>query len=220
MFQALNLPELIEKTRNLADIRDSSFQSDSEIQDLLEDSFDLLFNKLVKLNENYYLKETEVTAQAGGDIPLPDDLYKIRLLTKKENGIPIYEKSLAELTQDDNPVLTDYIYSSPEFTGYCFFPSKIRVFPRESSQGVKFDLYYVRDPLSIQNENLQKSWERYLAYKTAYIITTLQQNPNHSLGDLAKEQQRAIEIFAKARNTGIRKIRDLERNTYNHIGVF
>ena len=58
---------------------------------------------------------------------------------------------------------------------------------------------------------MQKTWQKYIEYKTAYTITTtLEQNPNMALADLARELEMKIKNIASRRNTGLRTIQNLE----------
>ena len=112
MFQSLDISVMSDKVRLLSDKRGSAFVDDGEIQNLMEDSFELLFNMLVETNENYFLKSEDVTADANDQIYFPDDFYKIKLLERRSgtHSYPIYQKSIQEVSGIDSPYY-DYAYT-------------------------------------------------------------------------------------------------------------
>ena len=242
MFVSLDIPAMTAKVRLLADKRDSEFVSDTEILDLMEDSFELLYNKLVDLNEGYYLQQVDVRAGANSEIIFPDGrgnlslkdgspapaLYKLTLLEKVDGDktTPIFEKTLQEVSQVSSSIVYDYI--SPIPFGYVLFNDRLRLYPLESAQGLMFRLSYSRDPLiendpksetnpvakdrTLKRENtmMQRTWEKYISYKTAYTIGVIEENPKQALGDLALELENKITGFASQRNRGVRVVQDLE----------
>ena len=218
MFVSLNIPKMTQRVRQLSDIRGSQFQTDAEIQDLLEDSFDQLYMSIAELDENYFLKQAENQVATDDVIVFPSDFYKIKLLERGNGGDyyhPIYQKTLAELSGIESPYF-DWSYSEAVPYGFALFPDHLKLYPSGSGDGYKFRLSYIRDPMAISSASLQKSWEKALIYKTAYTITAIQDNPRVSLGDLAKEYQDNIMNWASNRNRGPRVIQDLER----HQGYF
>ena len=220
MFASLDIPAMTAKVRLLADKRDSDFVNDDEIKTLMQDSFDLLFMELVEANENYFLKQTTLKPVNKNEILFPDDLYKLRAVEKVEGNIEyiVYEKSIEEVSGVDNPLVVGY--STPLPFGYVLFPNSLKIYPEDSSEGVDFRLSYIRDPLTIESDKMQKTWEKFISYKTAYTIGVVEENPKPALGDLALELSHKIKQFASQRNTGVRTIKDLERPTYHGYGSY
>ncbi len=211
MFKSLNLDKIRTYARVLADKRGTDFLNDDEINSLIEDSFDMLFLKLVQRNEAYYLKESEdMRTTNKNEIIFPDDLYKLRMV-KRQDGFshPVKEVTLQEVANLDSSYWDAY-WNIPTAYGYVMFPDKIKLYPTESVSGMTFRLYYARDPLSIENESMQKGWEKFLSHKVAYKMGVIEENPRPALGDLAKEWEEEIKNFSSSRNTGIRTVTDLE----------
>ena len=212
MFKSLDLPTIITKTRLLADKRGSNFVNDAEVESLVKDSFDMLFLNLIQANESYYLKETEPAYPTNkNELMFPDDLYKVRML-KRQDGFShaVKEVTLQEVASLDSSYWNAR-WNIPTAYGYVMFPDRIRIYPTEGVSGMLFKLFYARDPMSIANETMQKGWENYLSYKTAYTIGVIEENPRTSLGDLAKQWENKIMKFASERNTGIKTVTDLEQ---------
>ena len=213
MFKSLNIEKIRNSARLLADKRGSNFVNDSEIDSLIQDSFDMLFLKLIQHNESYYLKESEdMQTTNQNELVFPDDLYKLRMV-KRQDGFshPVKEVTLQEVANLDSSYWDSY-WNIPTAYGYVMFPDRLKLYPTQSVAGMTFRIFYARDPLSINNESMQIGWEKFLSYKTAYKIGVIEENPRVSLGDLAKEWEEEIKTFSAQRNTGIRTVTDLESN--------
>ena len=212
MFKSLDIPKIRDKVRLLSDKRNSDFMNDNEIDSLIDDTFQLLYLKLVQANENYYLIESEdMNPVNKNEIPLPDDLYKLRMV-KREDGFShaVKEVTLQEVSSLDSSYWDSY-WQIPTAYGYVLFSDKIKIYPTNSVSGMTFKLFYARDPMATQNEKMQVGWENFLSYKTAYLIGVTEENPRADLADTALEWQNEIKKFASERNTGIRTVTDLEQ---------
>ena len=219
MFTQLKLADsngefgLISRIRQLADKRGSQYLNDPEITALIKDTFDLLFMELVEANEGYFVKETDpITPINDNQLPLPDDLYKIRLVKNTTCDRVIDEKTLREVQGLDSNFYA--YYGTNTNYGYVLFSNHIRVFPKDSTRGSKFQIVYARDPLSLANETLQKGWEKFLIYKVAYTIGAIEDNPKVALADLAKQWEEKIKEFAAERDSSPKQVVDLERHTW------
>ena len=214
MFTSLDIPKLVEKTRLLSDKRGSDFMNDDEITSLLQDTFEQIHAELVEANEGFFIAQTEPAPPVNkNEIVLPNDLYKIRLVEKYESDTcfyPIRQKSLRELSGISGSYFDYSSYSSSVPAGYAIFSDRIRLYPKDSVSGQKFRITYAKDALDISNASLQKSWEKFLSYKTAYLITTIEDNPRQSLGDIALEWQKNIIKWASQRDTSPKTIVDLD----------
>ena len=220
MFVSLNIPTMTAKVRLLSDQRNSNFTTDEEIKSLMQDVFEQLFNELTLLNEGYFLKQADIKPTNKNEIVFPNDLYKVQLLERIDGDVtyPIYEKTLQEVSGVSAPLIYGYIAPNPY--GYILFQDRLKLYPEDSVEGLNFRLSYSRDPLTVETDKIQKTWEKYISYKTAYIITTIQDNPRASLADLAMEYQNNIKEYASERNRGVRTIQDLERyGEYSHHSI-
>ena len=216
MFKSLDVPKIVKYIRLLSDKRDSDFATDEEITSLAEDQFNLLFMKLVETKAGYYMKESTQLQPINGQILFPDDLYKLKVVQRQDGfNHAVREINIEEASLLDS-VYFDTTLSIPTAYGYVLFSDHIKLYPLESTKGMNFKLTYARDPLSIENEKMQKGWENFIKYKTAYIIGVIEENPRQALGDLALEWQQNIEKYSSERNQGLKVISDLE-SAYNNV---
>ena len=223
MFASLSVSALITRARTLSDKRGSQFMNDTEIEALIQDSFDMLFMELVEAREGYFTTQTEPAIPTNkNQIAFPADLYKVRLVEKAEGdncNYPLRERTLREVSGVTGAYFDYSSYSSTIPFGYVIFNNHLKLYPADGVAGTKFRLTYARDPLAVGNEKLQKGWEKYLAYKTAYTMTCIEDNPRVSLGDLAKEWQDKIKDWASQRDTGPRTVTDLDGRHGGGLGM-
>ena len=85
--------------------------------------------------------------------------------------------------------------------GYTNFVDHIKVWPEDSVSGLKFRLSYTRSPLPLTSEKLQSSWVHYLSYKTAYLITSIENDPNIALKEQADTWRVRIQNWASQRDS-------------------
>ena len=102
MFASLDIPALISKTRLLSDKRGSTFVTDAEVTNLLQDAFDMLHAELVEAHEGYFTAQTEPAEPTNkNELVFPADLYKVRLVEKYESdscSYPLRERTLREVS--------------------------------------------------------------------------------------------------------------------------
>ena len=207
MFTSLSTSNLISKVRLLADIRGSNFVNDAEILTILTDTFQSLYNQILMANQGYFLKETESMSPVNSNlIMFPTDFYKLRMVERTDCEYPVYEKTLYEVSGLDDP----YYYTKEGFVAYVLFPDHIKLYPKDTVSNMTFKLYYARDPLSVTDDKMQVSWEKYMEYKTAYIITVMQDNPRTALLNEALGLITHIKMLASERQTGPKTITDLD----------
>ena len=223
MFASLQIPALISKVRLLSDKRGSNFVNDDEITTLLQDAFDMLHAELVEAHEGYFTAQTEpATPTNKNEIVYPDDLYKVRLVEKFESDTchyPLSEKALREVSGISGAYYDYSTYSSSLPYGYVLFSDRLRLYPADGVSGQRFRLTYAKDVLGVANASLQKGWENHLTYKTAYVITCLEDNPRATLGDLAKEWQEKIIAWASERDSSPKTIVDLDGRQGGGLGL-
>ena len=222
MFASLNVPKLTSKVRLLSDKRGSMFVNDAEISSLMQDAFDMLHAELVEAHEGYFTAQTEPAEPTNkNEIVFPDDFYKVRLVEEYESDschYPLSEKALREVSGIEGNYFDYSTYSSSHPYGYVIFSDRIRLYPKDSVGGQRYRLTYAKDVLDVANASLQRGWENHLTYKTAYVITCLEDNPRQALGDLAMEWQQKIMKWASERDSSPKTIVDSDhQQTYGGI---
>ena len=212
MLELLDVDRLIARVRSLSDIKASGFNTDAEIRELLKESLDELVCSLVERNEGYFLKRTEdLTPTNKNQIMYPADLYKVRLLEQSFGGDhyePVPLKTLAELSGISSYTLF-YGYYGPRVYGYSNFEDHVKVWPEDGVSGLKFRLNYTRSPLALTTEKLQSSWQNYLSYQVAYLITTIEHDPNMGLKDMADKWRNMIQNWASQRDSSPKVIAEI-----------
>lgn len=140
---ATSLTQLRTQARQKADMINSAFCTDAEVNDMLNLSYAELYDILVSTYEDYYFVETTFTVQSGSVYELPADFYKLRGIDLMEGGayynIPKYQ--WAERNAYDNNVLNAYAgYANVR---YRIAGSNLRFYPEQSVSGRTFRLFYI-----------------------------------------------------------------------------
>ena len=210
MLKQVDFTNLIEGVKVLADRRDSDFLNDTELKEIIQDTFLELYNDILNLKTGYFLKsvdEVEVTNE--NQIALPDDFYKLVLLEQRfgpDHYIPLKEKSLEEVSQVSNNYFSGY-YNS--VYGYVLFDDYIKLFPETGVSAFKFRLNYGRD-ISLDSDKIRQEILKYLKYQSAYIYSAVAQNPNAGLLQLAQSWRNGIIKWASNRDYSPKQIKDYE----------
>lgn len=179
MLKVVNIPNLINQTRFLADQRGGSYVNDEEMRAILQTAYDNLYMEIVSEDENFFLKELEINSDPNGFIQLPEDYYKLKLLRVYVSGdsysYRVDRKKLNEITTIEESA---YDYSTPYgYTGYFSYvhlEDKLQVFPKSESHDKQFKMYYIPGPIDLINSpsdvKLPNGFEHYLKYYTASDI--------------------------------------------------
>lgn len=87
--------DIIRKARIAADLVNSDFINWYEEVSLLNDTYRILYQDLVEINDPAFVKVLETTDKV---IQLPDDFYQLRCVTLVRNGFstPILRRSFSE----------------------------------------------------------------------------------------------------------------------------
>lgn len=78
MTDTLTLAQLRTRSRERADMVNSTFITDSELNGYINYSYKALYDLLVEANEDYNLTSGNLTISSGNTIALPADFYKLR----------------------------------------------------------------------------------------------------------------------------------------------
>lgn len=86
MADTLTLAQLRTRVRERADMVNSQFVTDTELNGYINYSYKALFDLLVEANEDYNLTSTTLTITSGNTAPLPANFYKLRGLDDLSYG--------------------------------------------------------------------------------------------------------------------------------------
>lgn len=78
MSDLVSLSTLRSKSRFRADLVNSNFVTDAELNGYIQDSYKELYDLLVEAVEDYGLTSSNVTISSGNTMPIPATLYKLR----------------------------------------------------------------------------------------------------------------------------------------------
>jgi hypothetical protein len=117
----------------MADMENSNFVSDSELNDYINSSYSELYDLLVSSNSEYFLSSTTSTVVSGSStIALPTDFYKLRAVDFYLNGrwYDIEQFSMNERNQDST------LYSSVGVeVRYRLQGSTLKLIPSDNAGG-------------------------------------------------------------------------------------
>ena len=212
MLRSIDLPSLIKEIKSLSDQKGSEFQNNEEITNRIDDVFSELYNGLIELNEGFFLETSEVlTPENRNELPFPANFYKLKLLNQyidEENKIPIQRRSLREVSQYSGNI---YYYENyyPCAYGYVLFSKMLKLYPIDSVSSYKFQMEYYPEAPDIQEAEMEKTFEKYLKYQTAWLIGMIAQNPNAELEKMAMKFRSSIMQWASNRDDSLQMIQNV-----------
>jgi hypothetical protein len=196
---AATLSQLRTRVRRMADMEDSGFVSDSELNDYINSSYAELYDLLVSSNSEYFLSSATSTVASGSStITLPSDFYKLRAVDFYLNGrwCDIEQFSMNERNQDST------LYSSMGVeVRYRLQGSTLKLIPSDNAGG-QYQIWYTPLPatLSADSDEIEEGngWSEYVVVDAA--IKCLQKEES-STTDLEKAKaqlgKRVADMAAK-----------------------
>ena len=186
----LNVPEMIEQARGLAnqraEITDQAFYTDNEILGYLRKSFVRLYNQMVKAR-NQWFQVTSVIDNpvyiGDGEYTLPTDFYKLNKLDYKryDSWIELIRMNMKSenIAEEQYPGWWAFRTGRPwtygdVYEGYFYTGSKtIKVVPKQL-RSYPLRLKWVPEAPVLQMGNttidLPSGFEEYIIYQTAITI--------------------------------------------------
>ena len=211
--------DLRTRARRRADMENSTFVSDAEIQDYLNSSISELHDFMVKSYEDYFVSEQTYNAPlATGGANLPDDFYKALGVDYDSGGITSTLKaySFTERNVYNTPYAVIDRLAEPM---YKIEGTKIKLIPGNSQSGT-ITLYYV--PLATQFsvsvteiENVIPGYEEYVVVATAIRMLMKEES---DVSALERERQqlasRIIRAISPRDVSGSFAIRDVRKGRF------
>jgi hypothetical protein len=211
--------DLRTRARRRADMENSTFVSDAEIQDYLNSSISELHDFMVKSYEDYFVSEQTYNAPlATGGANLPDDFYKALGVDYESGGITSTLKaySFTERNVYNTPYAVIDRLAEPM---YKIEGTKIKLIPGNSQSGT-ITLYYV--PLATQFsvsvteiENVIPGYEEYVVVATAIRMLMKEES---DVSALERERQqlasRIIRAISPRDVSGSFAIRDVRKGRF------
>jgi len=211
--------DLRTRARRRADMENSTFVTDSEIQDYLNSSMSELHDMMVKSYEDYFVSEQTYTAPlATGGANLPDDFYKALGVDYDSGGITSTLKaySFTERNIYNTPYAVIDRLAEPM---YKIEGTKIKLIPGNSQSGT-ITLYYVPQATQFSGtvtevENVIPGYEEYIVVATAIRMLMKEESDTTAL-ELEKQQlgRRIIRAISPRDASGSHAIRDVRKGRF------
>ena len=213
--------DLRTRARRRADMENSSFVSDAEIQDYLNSSISELHDFMVKSFEDYFVSEQTYNVPiATGGVNLPDDFYKALGVDYESGGITSTLKaySFSERNIYNTPYAVIDRLAEPM---YKVEGNKIKLTPDNSQSGT-ITLYYVPQATQFSStvteiENVIPGYEEYVVVATAIRMLMKEEADTKQL-ELEKGQlaSRIIRAISPRDASGSFSIRDVRKGRYRN----
>ena len=211
--------DLRTRARRRADMENSSFVSDAEIQDYLNSSISELHDFMVKSYEDYFVSEQAYSVPiATGGANLPDDFYKALGVDYNSGGITSSLKaySFSERNVYNTPYAVIDRLAEPM---YKVEGNKIKLIPNNSQSG-SITLYYVPQATQFSStvteiENVIPGFEEYVVVATAIRMLMKEES---DVSALERERQqlasRIIRAISPRDASGSFAIRDVRKGRF------
>ena len=211
--------DLRTRARRRADMENSTFVSDAEIQDYLNSSISELHDFMVKSYEDYFVSEQTYNAPiATGGANLPDDFYKALGVDYESGGITSTLRAYS--FSDRNVYNTPYaVVDRLAEPMYKVEGNKIKLIPTNSQSGT-ITLYYVPQATQFSStvteiENVIPGYEEYVVVATA-IRMLMKEESDISVLERERQQlaSRIIRAISPRDVSGSFAIRDVRKGRF------
>jgi len=211
--------DLRTRARRRADMENSTFVSDAEIQDYLNSSISELHDFMVKSYEDYFVSEQVYSVPiATGGANLPDDFYKALGVDYNSGGITstLRAYSFSERNVYNTPYAVIDRLAEPM---YKVEGNKIKLIPSNSQSG-SITLYYVPQATQFSStvteiENVIPGYEEYVVVATAIRMLMKEES---DVSALERERQqlasRIIRAISPRDVSGSFAIRDVRKGRF------
>ena len=211
--------DLRTRARRRADMENSTFVTDAEIQDYLNSSISELHDYMVKSYEDYFVSEQVYSVPiATGGANLPDDFYKALGVDYNSGGITstLRAYSFSERNVYNTPYAVIDRLAEPM---YKVEGNKIKLIPSNSQSG-SITLYYVPQATQFSStvteiENVIPGYEEYVVVATAIRMLMKEES---DVSALERERQqlasRIIRAISPRDVSGSFAIRDVRKGRF------
>lgn len=155
MADTRTLAQLRQEVRQRADMEDSEFVSDSELNLYIAESYKELYDLLVKTNEDYYTISTTLSLSAGeSEISLPADFYKLRGVdyavdANQDRYITLRRYNFNERNLRNRAI--NNIYYGVDQLRYHLTNNKLELVPAGRASG-NYRVWYVPAPSTLSDD--------------------------------------------------------------------
>lgn len=204
MSNTVTLSQLRTRCRERADMENSEFISDSELNSYINGSFAELYDLLVSKFEDYYTTSTTFTIASGNTESLPSDFYKLRGVDFKidaNNWITVRKFNFAERNVLNNSLRR----VGNRQLQYRIVGSTLYIEPEDNAPG-DYKLWYtpIYTPLSSDSDTVDgvNGWEEYIVIDAAIKMLAKEESSTTGLEREKAAMTRRIEAMAQNRDSG------------------
>jgi len=130
----ITLSSLRDQVRQRADMQNSLFVTNSELDGYINNSYLELYDIIVSRFEDYYSEQELFTISTGNSQPIPEDFYKLRGLDYDLNGTWVEVRN--KYRQPDN------ILWQAQYRRYRVMAGNILIIPEDNATG-NYRLWYI-----------------------------------------------------------------------------
>lgn len=193
--------------RYRANMENSTFVSDTELNTFLDESAAELHGLLATSFEDYHLLSTTVTVAVGANtITLPTDFLKLRKLeyqisTAVGDWIAVPRRSLQDAHRDS----ADYLYRGVRARGYLLRSGTIWLVPESAADGT-YRLWYTQSYQALASDSATlddlEGWHEYAILDAAIKCLLKEEADAGPLLMLKQELKQRIQNEAASRDAG------------------
>ena len=199
---AANLSQLRTRVRRMADMEDSGFVSDSELNDYINSSYAELYDLLVSSNSEYFLSSATSTVASGSStITLPSDFYKLRAVDFQSNGrwYDIEQFSIPERNQYSST------YINLGEVRYRLQGSTLKLIPSDNAGG-QYQIWYTPLPATLSSDSDEieegNGWSELVVVDAAIKCLQKEESTTTELMKIKSDLVKRVVDMAAKRDSG------------------
>jgi hypothetical protein len=211
------LATMRERVRARADMKNSLFVEEDELNQYINSSYQELYDLLVASFEDYYtLPPVTVTITTGSTIDLPTDFYKLRGVDGKLDNNNFYTLQPFQFAERNiNRQGVGILNASQWYTQYRIVGNKIYITPEDNAAG-DYRLWYIPKctTLLLDTDTLDgiNGWEEYIVVDAARKCLQKEESDTSAMVQEKEMLRQRIINMAARRDAGMPKsITDLNR---------
>lgn len=137
----ITLASLRDQVRQRADMQNSLFVTNSELDGYINNSYLELYDIIVSRFEDYYSEQELFTITTGNSQPIPEDFYKLRGLDYDLNGtwVEVRKFNFQDRNKYQQP---DNILWQAQYRRYRVMAGNILIVPEDNANG-NYRLWYI-----------------------------------------------------------------------------
>ena len=192
-MRTLNVDSLVERVREITDLKDTQFVTDDEIGHYLNRAYKSLYNEIVEANEDYFTKTIRFRSITN-ELVLPLDFYKLRAIDLYYGNF-FYTLSPVALRERESYQFSSSFYRPYNVRGcsdlyrYNIEGDKITFYSQLRGSESDFIMHYVPKPKTLgEGARLPEGWENYIILKAAVMCRVKEESSYRELAMLAEEE--------------------------------